>query len=84
MKEAPSPHTPLPQELSTEKAPSPRGVGARGFSVETHSRLTEFAFFHGVRMGKVLIKLFQKFAQVEGAKPSSRSAEREMILGVSF
>jgi hypothetical protein len=24
-----------------------------------------------------LIKLFQKFAQVEGAKPSSRSAERE-------
>jgi outer membrane protein TolC len=29
---------------------------------------------------KVLIKLFQKFARVEAAEASSRSAEREILL----
>ena len=32
----------------------------------------------------VLVKLFQKLARVTGAKPLSRSAEREIILGISF
>ena len=33
---------------------------------------------------KVLIKLFQKFARVEGVQPSSRSAERETPLSALF
>ncbi|MBQ9132185.1 MAG: hypothetical protein IJX62_06925 [Clostridia bacterium] len=33
---------------------------------------------------EILVKLFQKLAQVEGAKPSSRVATREIIPAFSF
>ena len=80
-----SPNPTLLQKLSerkrTDRAQDPIGSFFRRNAFAFDGVLLCFAASVG---GKVLIKLFQKFAQVEGAKPSSRSAEREINLGVLF